>query len=471
MTRREDSTAAAAAALTPVGPADDDPLPDVDPTREPGRDHRRDHDTTLDAATIARVRDQARRTRPRVEQRLAAAGFLPVPAGARPGDDGQRDLDWRRDLDGRIDGDVAFLEHIDGLHEQRLRSPSARERQAATRTLAEALYRIVDGYWVDDGPPHRPVQAARRLDDRVGRAYGRLSAAGAGRGAGARLWARHRRWARLGLALAGAGLLAGGAVTWGAAAVVLRAALSLVLMVPEPAESPRRRLLGYNTQWGSCVATHVGDAAVVAGLGWALAQDGRTVSGAVTAVAALVGLTATMTRVAASSQGFRLPRLYLDRATKAVALPAAAVGAAVVGDLTRPGGLAVAVVAVASVAAVALCDLGRVVYWAVRRRRLFRRVGSTGAGPVPDVIVARTSDALVMNITRAEPRAPLFDDGAGTPCHLRAVGDGGEGGDDAVAVRPARRGRAGRRTSGRARRRASAAPGRERGRARSRRRD
>jgi hypothetical protein len=410
---------------TRLGAADDDPLPGGRDEGCPAdsRDEPCYRDTSLDADTIARVRDEARRTRPGVEARLVAAGFLPAAAGSRPGDDGQRDLDWRRDLDGRVDEDVAFLEYIDALHEQRLRSPSARDRQAATRTIAEALYRIVDGYWVDDGPPHRPVQAVRRLDDAVGQLYGKLATMWVSPGsAAARVWARHGRWVRLGLALAAALLLAAGAVAVAAIAVTARAVLSVAFTAPAPIEGPRRRLLGYNAQWTSCVATHVGDAAVLAGLGWALSADGRPLWGAVTAVAALVGLTATMTRVAASSQGFRLPRLYLDRATKAVALPAAAGLAAIAGDLVRPAGIVVGVLAVGSVAAAALSDVVRVVYWAVRRRRLFRRVASAGGdGPVPDVIVARTSDALVMNITRAGHRPALFDDGPRR--HLRAVGD------------------------------------------------
>src|SRR5690606_38370499 len=50
----------------------------------------------------------------------------------------------------------------------------------------------------------------------------------------------------------------------------------------------------------------------------------------------------------------------------------------------------------------AVTDVGRVVYWAMRRRRLFRRLGGTDAGLVPDVIMAHTNDALVMNITRSD---------------------------------------------------------------------
>jgi hypothetical protein len=438
MTSRVDT---AATTLASVSSPDDDPLPDDDPGCA------RDLDTGLEEATIARLRVQARRTRPRIERRLADAGFLPAASAARAGDDGQRDLDWRRDLDGRLDEHVAFLEQIDALHDRRLRSPSPRERQAATRALAEAMYRIVDGYWVDDGPPHRPVQAVRRLDDAVGRAYARLAVAWARPAWATRTWARTGRWVRLALAGAAALALAQGLLAWGAVAVVVRAVLSLAFVVTGPPESPRRRLLGYNAQWASCVCTHIGDAAVLAASGLALHAAGRPAWGALTGFAALFGLTATMTRVAASSQGFRLPRMYLDRLAKAVALPVAAVGAAVSAPTGVAEGVPAALAAVVVVIAVALSDLVRIVYWAVRRRRLFRRVGAAGGGLVPDVIVARTSDALVMNITRAEPRATVFDgrpDGAGER-YLRAVGD---------APTPARRGRADRRTSGRGRHRA-----------------
>ncbi len=380
-----------------------------------------DLDTRLDGATAARLRDESRRTRARIARRLADAGHHPAAAAAAeaPRPDS---VDQWRDLGGLLDENVDFLEHIDGLHERRLGSPSPRERQAATRALAEALYRIVDGYWVDDGPPHRPVRAIRAIDDTVGRAYPRLSRLGPHPRPGARLWARAGRWIRLGLALAAALALVEGQVAWGAAAVVVRAVLSLAFLVEQPPESPRRRLLGYNTQWASCVCTHVGDAAILAGLGIGLHLDGRTAWGAAATFAALFGVTATMTRVAASSQGFRLPRMFIDRAAKAVALPLATVGAAVFAPAGLAGGVPAVVAATVVVSAVALSDLARVVYWALRRRRLFRRVAAAGGGLVPDVIVAHTSDALVMNITRSDPRPTVFGGGPGDR-HLHAVED------------------------------------------------
>jgi hypothetical protein len=417
-----------------------------------------DVDTRLDGATAARLRDESRRSRARIARRLADARHHPsaggvvepvVDAGTTladdpPDRDGRPDrVDEWRDLGGLLDENVEFLEHIDGLHERRLASPSPRERQAATRALAEALYRIVDGYWVDDGPPHRPVRVVRTLDDTVGRAYARLARRRAGAGRAARTWARVGRWVRLGLAVAAASALAEGLVAWGAAAVVLRALLSLALVVEETPESPRRRLLGYNTQWAPCVCTHVGDAAILAGLGIGLQLDGRTAWGAATAFAALFGVTATMTRVAASSQGFRLPRMFVDRAAKAVALPVATVGAALFAPGGLAGGVPVAAVAVVVVSAVALSDLARVVYWALRRRRLFRRVAAAGGGLVPDVIVAHTSDALVMNITRSDPRPTVFGDGGADPGrHLHAVDDAPDDrGQDRGAAPPGGRAR------------------------------
>ena len=53
-----------------------------------------------------------------------------------------------------LDDHVDLLEHIDALHDRRLRSASPRERHAATRVLAEALHRIVDGYDVEIEPPN-----------------------------------------------------------------------------------------------------------------------------------------------------------------------------------------------------------------------------------------------------------------------------------------------------------------------------
>lgn len=64
----------------------DDPDPDV--TVLPDADDLRwalDLDTRLDPATAARLREQARRTRARIERRLIDAGHLPLAGVAAPG--------------------------------------------------------------------------------------------------------------------------------------------------------------------------------------------------------------------------------------------------------------------------------------------------------------------------------------------------------------------------------------------------
>ena len=83
-------------------------------------------DAGIDRATAARLRDEARRSRGRIERRLAAAGHLPGGvSGPRPVGDA---IDERRNLSRRLDENVTFYEHIDALHERRLHSPSPRER-------------------------------------------------------------------------------------------------------------------------------------------------------------------------------------------------------------------------------------------------------------------------------------------------------------------------------------------------------
>ncbi len=399
-----------------------------------------DVDTRLDGATAARLRDESRLTRARIERRLSDAGHLPLTgdesiegvddADVPSGDDAPdrvEAVDQWRDLGDLLDEHVGFLEQIDGLHEQRLRSPSPRERQAATRALGEALYRIVDGYRVDVEAPHRPVMAARRVDLWLGRTVERLAGARRRPPIALRWWAHRGRWVRLALALVAGLMLAQGNLVLGAAAVTARAGLSLVLFAPAP-HSPRRRALGYNPDWAACICTHIGDAAILTGLGFGLHAAGETTWGAVTVLAALFGLIATMLRVATGHQGFRLPRLWLDRAVRTVVLPAAVVGAAVAGepDAAVVGGAPGAAIAVVAVVAIGVVEICRTLYYALRRRRLFRRAEATHGGPLPDVIVAHTSDALVMNITRPDPRRTVFgrgpdDTGAR---HLRAVSDG-----------------------------------------------
>ncbi|MBN2622014.1 MAG: hypothetical protein JXA83_01540, partial [Acidimicrobiales bacterium] len=376
-----------------------------------------DLDTTLDRATAARLREESRRSRPRVAARLAMAGHL--PAGSDRTTDGTVEhrsdppsVDEHRNLSARLDENVAFFEHIDALHDRRLHSPSPRERQVATRALAEALHRIVAGYQVDTDQPHRPIVAARRADEWLGRLYDRVAARGPSRQGASRWWARDGRWVRLVLALLASVLLAGNHVVGGALAVTTRSLLSGVLYAPAPPVSQRRRLLGYDPGWASCVLTHMGDAAILVGLGLGLHLGGHSAWGAAAVLAALFRLLATMIRVASGQQGFRIPRLWLDRAATTLALPVAVIAAAVVPP-EGPGvvaGVPVAVVALGTVAAIGVVEIARTVYWALCRRRLFRRAAVALGGLVPDAIVAHTADGIVVNLQReATTRPPVFD--------------------------------------------------------------
>jgi len=417
-------------------------------------------DVGLDGALAARLREESRRTRARVERRLVTAGHLeedgrPRAPGA-PFEEGDTVDAWR-DLTDMLDDDVDLLEHIDALHERRLRSASPRERRAATRILAEALHRIVDGYDVEIEPPHRPVMAARRADEWLGRTLGRAAVGGRRPQGSVSWWSRNGRWARLGLALGASLLLAAEATAAAAVVVAVRSVLSVALFAPEVPEGRPGRVLGYDPAWAAFVCTHLGDAAILAGLGLGLSRGGYPAWGAVTAFAALFSLVASMLRVASGHHGFRLPRMWIDRTVTTAALTAATAGAALA-DPGGPGvvrGIPVAVVAVAAVVAVGVVEIGRTLYYAFRRRRLFRQVAAADSGAVPDVLVARTGDALVMNISRLDAHRRVFDhrpDPVAAP-RLRVVGEGPAPADPA-AVRPARRGRAGRRTSGRGRHRA-----------------
>ena len=254
-------------------------------------------------------------------------------------------------------------------------------------------------------------------------------------------------------------LLAVGAVVPAAVVVAVRAgAVGHVCSPPKLPDGRPDRVLGYDPAWAAFVCTHLGDASIVAGLGLALHLDGHPAWGAVTAFAALFSLVASMLRIASGHHGFRLPRLWLDRSVTTAALTAAAIGAALA-DPGGPGmvrGVPVAVVAVAAVIAVGVVEIGRTVYYAFRRRRLFRQVAAVDTGPVPDVLVARTGDAVVMNISRLDAHRRVVDHRPvphAAPA-LRVVGDAAGPPRSPAEVRPARPGRAGRRTSGRGRRRA-----------------
>ena len=117
-----------------------------------------------------------------------------------------------------------------------------------------------------------------------------------------------------------------------------------------------------------------------------------------TAFAALFSLLATMLRVASGHHGFRLSRLWVDRVVVTLALAAATAGVA----LSEPG-----------------------------EPGVVGHQPRAGGGPGPDVLVARTADAVVMNISRRRtPRARVLHPSTGPAVapagpHLRVV-DGGE---------------------------------------------
>src|SRR5690606_3231834 len=277
-------------------------------------------DPHLDRATAARLRDTSRRTRPRIERYLLAAGHLSATGsasdGGRPGggrrrstvvplapagratppvaDEGPDVVDQRRDLTRRDQVILALVEQIDELHRRRVDSPSARERQIAAKALGEALYRSVAGYQADYEPPRRAVLALRRADRALGRACERLAARGPRRQALVRWWARVGQWVRLLLAVASLVLLWHQVLVAAAVTVGARALLSAGLYSPAPPPSRRQQVLGYDPGWVVVFYTHAGDAAILTGLGVGLHMAGHTVWGIASAFAGLIGVIAAM---------------------------------------------------------------------------------------------------------------------------------------------------------------------------------
>jgi hypothetical protein len=333
------------------------------------------------------------------------------------------DLDARRDLDPALEVDVDTLQRIDDLHDRRMRSASPRERQHATTVLAEALHRIVDGYKVGDPPPSRLVRGLRRVDDSVRRTYARLTVFREPTPVVA-WWEPLSRWVLLTLAVAGAASLAGGHLVGAAVAVALRVTLAAVTAPPAPSASTWRRLIGYNPDWTSSVCSHAGDALVLAGLAAGLHDGGRPLWGTLTMGAALFGLLATVSRIAAREQGLRLPRLWIERAAKDLALTGAVLAAAITTSRGFASASPLTLVAPAVVGAMGVTELIRTSYYARRRRRLLSRAATaSGTGDlVPNAIVVTTGDAIVVNLRRSGPRVPIFPDhwGAGGS-HLRVV--------------------------------------------------
>jgi hypothetical protein len=382
-----------------TGAQPDDPLPDASAWRHQA-------DPRLDPGDVARLQAAARRGHDRIAQRLTSAGLAPGADAA-----GVPDIDARRDLDAALEVDVDTLQRIDELHDRRMRSASPRERQHATTVLAEALHRIVDGYQVGDAPPSRVVRGLRRADDAVRRAYARITVFDADTPVAA-WWEPVSRWVFLALAACGAVLLAGGHVVGAAVVVAARVALAAVTAPPAPSAATWRRLIGYNPDWASSVCSHAGDALILAGLAAGLHAGGRPVWAALTMGAALFGLLATVSRIAAREQGLRLPRLWIERAAKDLALTGAAVAAAITTSRGLGSASPVTLVAPAVVAAMGVAELVRTAYYARRRRRLLSRAATaSGTGDlVPNAIVVSTGDAIVVNLRRSGSRAPIFPD-------------------------------------------------------------
>jgi len=437
-----------------TGPAEsngaqpDDPLPDA-------RAWRRQAEPRLEHRDIARLQATARQSRARIAQRLTGAGLVPgagATAASAP------DIDARRDLDAALELDVDTLQRIDELHDRRMRSASPRERQHATTVLAEALHRIVDGYQVRDPPPSRVVRGLRRADDGVRRAYARLTVFDDHTPVVA-WWEPVSRWVLLVLAAISAVLLAGGHVVGAAAVVAMRVMLAALTAPPAPSASTWRRLIGYNPDWASSVCSHAG---------------GRPLWAALTMGAALFGLMATVSRIAAREQGLRLPRLWLERAAKDLALTGAVVAAAITTSRGLGSASPLTLTAPAVVAAMGVIELIRTAYYARRRRHLLSRAATaSGSGDlVPNAIVVSTGDAIVVNLRRSGltsadlpgPSRRGWTAPAGDPRRrLRLISAKGP-----LGPTRARPGRAGRPTRSPRRPRASAAPGRVPGHARSR---
>jgi hypothetical protein len=216
----------------------------------------REAGTYVDAATITRLRDEARRTRDEVEQLLSDVGY-----GARSSC--PPDVDARRDLDHTTDVDIETLMRIDDLHADRRSPTSERSRQRAERVLNEIMHRVIDGYQIEDKPQSRVVKAGRGMEARVTRAYLRVSLLGR-RTAWAERWRAGARVALIGLALAAAGTLAAGHLAAAALIVAARAVVSAA-STPPPPTATSLRWMSYNPDWLGGAVLNVGDAVILIG--------------------------------------------------------------------------------------------------------------------------------------------------------------------------------------------------------------
>jgi hypothetical protein len=389
----------------------DDPIPDATAWR-------RYADPKLDTHDISRLQEAARQSGERITQRLTSAGLVPS------GSSGVPDLDARRDVDAALDIDADTLERIDELHDRR-RSASPRERQRATTVLAEALHRIVDGYAVGRPPDNRLVRAMRRVEVATARVYARLTVFQEW-SPRADWWESRGRWLLFALATAGALLVALGHVGAAAAIVISRTLIAATTAEPQKPPSTWRQFVGVNPDLGSSVCRYAGDALLLGGMAIGLQLHDRPVWAAVTVGAALLGLLATTSRLVASCQGLRMPQLWIERATKDLAFSGALLAAVLVGRGGIDGVVPVQALAAVAVGASGVGELIRDAYYGRRRRQLLTSA-SVADRSVPNAIVVTTSDAIVVNLCRQGPRAPIFPDrgvDGGPHLHIvRASGD------------------------------------------------
>jgi hypothetical protein len=367
----------------------------------------RDAGTYVDAATIARLRDEAWRTRDEIDQLLVDAGYGPRTSRLEA-------VDARRDLDPMTDVDLETLTRIDELHSNRRSSTSDRSRQRAEGVLNEIMHRVIDGYQVEDKPQNRAVKAGRGVEAAVTRAYLRSSLLGR-RTASAERWRAVARVVLMALALGAAGLLVVSTVT-----------------TPPPPRATSHRWMAYNPDWLGGAVLNIGDALILTGIGAHLLVAGRTTLAESTLAAAVFGLSAAYLRVAAHQAGVRLPRLSIDRLIKDVALTLAIVLAAV--HLSGPNGLPVLAIAPVAVAAMGAVELVRVTYYVRRHHRRVRRSAKVDGALVADAVVFKTDGDLVYRIPLSARQRPILDglDGGpvgdhhgGRPPDLRAVRAGG----------------------------------------------
>lgn len=359
----------------------------------------REAGTYVDAATITRLRDEARRTRDEVEQLLSDVGY-----GARSSC--PPDVDAHRDLDHTTDVDIETLMRIDDLHADRRSPTSERSRQRAERVLNEIMHRVIDGYQIEDKPQSRVVQAGRGMEARVTRAYLRVSLLGR-RTAWAERWRAGARVALIGLALAAAGTLAAGHLVAAALIVAARVVVSAA-STPPPPTATSHRWMSYNPDWLGGAVLNVGDAVILIGIGAHLQVGGRTAWAALTGAAAVFGLSAAYLRVAAHQEGVRLPRLWTDRLIKDVTLTSAVLlGAAMhAPELGTVPALAIAPVAVALLGAV---EVARVTYYVRRHHRRVRRAARVDGTLVADAVAFKTDGDLVYHIPLSGRRRPVLD--------------------------------------------------------------